>query len=188
MATIQYRFDLEKATQAAAKFIKLAGGKMKYLKLIKLLYLADRDAIRILEQPISGDKYYSLKYGPILSRVKNLINEEEEPGEYWKKHISAPNDYNVKLNSDPGDEALSEAEDEIIESIFKSYGNLDQFKLANLTHEICEEWQPPAEDGPLATPITIESILKAVGKENDIARISTEIGQSRILDVILADS
>jgi hypothetical protein len=37
--------DPEKATEAAAKFLKLRGGRMSYLKLIKLLYLLDREAL-----------------------------------------------------------------------------------------------------------------------------------------------
>jgi hypothetical protein len=32
-----------KTTQDAALFLKLNGGKMNYMKLIKLMYLADRD-------------------------------------------------------------------------------------------------------------------------------------------------
>jgi len=42
---------------------------MKYLGLLKLLYLADRDALKEIERPITGDRYFSLKNGPVLSRV-----------------------------------------------------------------------------------------------------------------------
>ena len=38
------QFDEAKATQAAAFFLQLRGGQMHYIKLIKLLYLADREA------------------------------------------------------------------------------------------------------------------------------------------------
>ena len=37
------RFNEVKATQAAARLLRNRGGRMKYLKLIKLLYLADRE-------------------------------------------------------------------------------------------------------------------------------------------------
>jgi hypothetical protein len=39
-------FDEVKATQAAALFMKLAGGSMNYMALIKLLYRTDREAFR----------------------------------------------------------------------------------------------------------------------------------------------
>jgi len=185
VSTIVFRFDLEKATQTAAKFLKFAGGRISYMKLIKLMYLADREAIFQLEQSISGDHYYSLKNGPILSRVKDLITEEDQQESYWSHHISAPQSYDVMLLNDPGDEALSEAEDEIIQTTFKTYGSIDKFTLADLTHEICGEWKAPSETGPKATPITIESILKELGKEADIPRIANEVEQQRVLGILL---
>jgi hypothetical protein len=38
-------FDEKKATEVAAFLLKMRGGKMSYLKLIKLLYLADRESL-----------------------------------------------------------------------------------------------------------------------------------------------
>lgn len=45
MPIFGYRFDEMKATQAAALFLELAGGRENYTKLIKLLYLLDREAL-----------------------------------------------------------------------------------------------------------------------------------------------
>jgi len=42
---MKLRFDEAKATQAATLFLKLRGGRMHYIKLIKLLYLLDREAL-----------------------------------------------------------------------------------------------------------------------------------------------
>ena len=44
-------FNERKATQAAAHFLKLAGGKMDYRKLMLLLYLADRKALLTWGRP-----------------------------------------------------------------------------------------------------------------------------------------
>jgi hypothetical protein len=46
-------FNERKATQAAARFLKLAGGKMDYRKLMLLLYLADRKALLTRGRPIT---------------------------------------------------------------------------------------------------------------------------------------
>ena len=40
-----------------------------YIKLIKLLYLADRAALIETGSPITGDRYVSMKFGPVLSNV-----------------------------------------------------------------------------------------------------------------------
>jgi len=47
---------------------------MNYLKLMKLLYLADRESMRRNGRPISGDRYVSMDHGPVLSQTLNLIN------------------------------------------------------------------------------------------------------------------
>jgi len=39
-------FDETKATQVASRILKMRGGRMHYLKLIKLLYIIDREALQ----------------------------------------------------------------------------------------------------------------------------------------------
>ena len=63
------RFNEVKATQAAARLLRNRGGRMSYMKLIKLLYLADREALSRWGRPITTDKYVSMDKGPVLSRV-----------------------------------------------------------------------------------------------------------------------
>ena len=48
----------------AARLLKLHGAAMPYLKLIKLLYLADRQALLELGRPISCDLFVSMPHGP----------------------------------------------------------------------------------------------------------------------------
>ena len=43
---VKLEFDEVKATQAAAQFLRLAKRPLNYMALIKLLYKADREAIR----------------------------------------------------------------------------------------------------------------------------------------------
>jgi hypothetical protein len=50
------RFNERRATEAAARFLKLRGGKMSYLKLIKLLYLLDREALLRWGRPVTTDR------------------------------------------------------------------------------------------------------------------------------------
>ena len=60
--TVTYRED--KATQAAARLLRLAGGKLNHMKLMKLLYLADRRALIQWGRPITFDWYVSMPHGP----------------------------------------------------------------------------------------------------------------------------
>ena len=184
---IRFSFDEAKATQAAALLLKRAGGQMKYMGLLKLLYLADREALKVIERPITGDRYFSLKNGPILSRVKNLMTEEDTPKKYWPKYISAPSNYSVDLAEDPGADELCEMEEDILNQVFDTYGHYDRFKLAELTHHICPEWEEPQEGGPGALPITVERILKATGKTTkEIEALREELRAEQILKVVVS--
>ncbi|MEM7791407.1 MAG: Panacea domain-containing protein [Verrucomicrobiota bacterium] len=187
MNHIRFKFDEVKTTQAAAYLLKKHGRSMKYLALLKLLYLADRESLKEIESPITGDRYVSMKNGPVLSRVKNLITEEDTPREYWGQYISAPENYSVNLLQDPSVDELCQAEEEILDRVYEEYGRMDAFKLADLTHVICQEWSDPKDGGVGATPITVEQILAAVGKdEDDIQRIKAEVQERAVLDVIMS--
>ena len=66
---MRFFFDINKATQAAAHLVYLQGGKINLMALIKLLYLADREALLETGYPITGDQMVSMPHGPVLSRI-----------------------------------------------------------------------------------------------------------------------
>ncbi len=53
MKLMVLRFNERRATEAAARFLKLRGGRMSYLKLIKIAVLARQGGAAALEQ--TGD-------------------------------------------------------------------------------------------------------------------------------------
>lgn len=173
----------DKTTQAAALFLKLAGGEMAYLKLLKLLYILDRKALFTWGRPVSYDSYVSMDNGPVLSKTYDLITEETEPGKdsYWKKYIAEPKHYSVELlkDKDCPDDSLSEAEIELIKHVFSEFGSMDKWILVELTHKF-EEWQDPHGT---AIPIQYYKILKAGNKtDTEIKAIESEIESLSFLD------
>ena len=161
-------FDEKKATQAAACFLKLADGGLDYMVLIKDLYLADRQALARWGRSITNDKYYSMKLGPVLSNVLNLVHEQPMPEDatFWAKFISPPSDYEVRLLSDPGTDLLSVAEEELLESIFKEKEpfQTQPFDFVHHLHSSLPEWER-RDSG--RSEITIRSILLAEKKTAD---------------------
>lgn len=170
----RYQFNEQKATQAAAFLIAANSGQLNYMKLIKLLYLANRKAFQSWGRPIVPDEYFSLPHGPILSRVLALINEELRPGtvSYWKEHISAPEAYKVKLTEDPGRDELSKAEMEVLQKIFMAYRKMDEWKLVDWCHKNLTEWKNP---GTSCIEIEPQQILSAVGWT--VKEIKTQIAE-----------
>lgn len=154
-----------------------------------MLYLADRRALELSERPITGDTYVSMKNGPVLSATKDLIGEEKRETSYWCRHISAPSNYAVRLDTDPGSDELCDFETEILSEIYEEYGHMDRFVLADLTHVICPEWKDPEACDSKVLPLSVEAILKALDKSpEEIKRIEEEVMAERSLNVILAGS
>lgn len=96
---VRLRFNEAKATQAAARFLKLRGGRMSYMKLIKLLYLLDREALLRWGRTVTTDRHVSMPQGPVVSQICDLIREERPPGleSFWRAHISEPRNWEVEL-------------------------------------------------------------------------------------------
>jgi len=63
-------------TQMAAYLLKKRGNRMAFIKLIKLLYLAERKAVSKWAEPISGDHFVSMPHGPVLSQTYELIKSQ----------------------------------------------------------------------------------------------------------------
>lgn len=168
------RFDERRATETAVKFLKLRGGRMSYLKLIKFMYLLDREALLRWGRPVTTDRYVSMDNGPVVSRIYGLIREEPAPGTdpVWRQYISAPINYEVALIAEPENEELSRAEELLIEGIFTKYGKLSRWDLVKLSHELAA-WQDPKGS---AIAIEYRDILRAGNKtDSEIAAIETEL-------------
>lgn len=169
------QFNEAKVAQAAARFLKLRGGTMSYMKLIKLLYLADREAILRWGHPITTDQYVSMDKGPVLSRTLNLINDGSEPGSHnvWPEYVSEPGRFEVTLKvAEPVGDELSKAEKALIDEIFQTHGHLSRWQLVELVHGL-PEWKDPSGS---AIPITYRDILLAGNKtEDEIAAVESDL-------------
>lgn len=163
LSSICTEFDERKTAAAAAVLLKEAGGPLKYLRLIKLLYLADRESWREFNKPITGDSYVAMKRGPVLSRTLDLIKETPEGGP-WAETIETDMDsYEVRLKGEPDLGPLSDAEIEILKAAHRLHVEMDRWKLCDLTHAF-PEWKDPGES---SAPIWPEDILAALGKSDE---------------------
>jgi uncharacterized phage-associated protein len=181
---MKLRFNEEKAMQAAAKLLELRGGKMSYMKLLKLLYIVDREALRRWGRPVTTDSYVSMDRGPVPSKTLSLISEGSPPGQTskWAEFISEPEHYHVHLLKTPASDELSDAEIALIEEVFKKLGSLNRWQLVEHVHTF-PEWENP---GGSSVPISYRDILKAVGKsELEIAAIESDIDNLALTDTLL---
>ena len=175
------RFREKKTTQAAAILLQRDGGKTHYIKLLKLLYIADRKSLEETGFPITFDTYVSMKYGPVLSTTYDLIKDTSfNHGDYWHEYISQPKDYVVRLNQSPSVTALSEVEIRILNQTFDEYGKIPRFDLVDISHQFPEFHEPPKGS---TLPITYRDIFHALGEDEiEISRIENELSFYTNLD------
>lgn len=169
---VRYRED--RTTQAAARLLRHAGGKLNHMKLIKLLYLVERTSLVRFGRPITYDWYYSLPHGPVLSLTLNKINEIPEPGHetYWHRYISERKGHEVALRDGVPSDQLSPAEEKLIDEIHAQFGQMSEWQLRDYSHTL-PEWQDP--DGS-RLPIEIRNILLADGlSEEDVSEVEENI-------------
>ena len=169
------QFSQEKATAVTAFLLKLRGGRMSYLKLIKLLYLADREALNRWGFSITTDRYVSMANGPVVSNIYNLILLDEETKPFWSRYITPPlGEYEVALrdSGEVPEALLSRAEEKLLLEIFGTYGTWNRWKLRDFTHTL-PEWRNPNGS---SVPIEVSEILSAQGvSEEDIRGITADM-------------
>lgn len=185
-------FREEETTDLATFFIRANGGSINKLKLMKLLYIADRETFIKYGTPITYDSYFSMKNGPVLSNTLNLMDispssnfDESSPfGDYWCKNIyrdqKDPNIYRATPESKNNTfENLCKADLNTAQEIHDRYQHLSGFQLAELTHEFAE-WKDP---GSSRYPIDFEDILKAGGRtEKEIENIMSQVRIDALFD------
>lgn len=162
---IEFKFNVKKATQVTCLLLKLNNGKMNYTKLIKILYLIERLALKRFNEPIIGDQYFSLPKGPILSNVLNLIKGKYfESSEYWDQYISRPSNNQIMLNQNCRDEELSPREIELIEETYSVFSNFSYSQMITFCHKYIPEWKKPIPPKK-REPIQVTQILKKLKLE-----------------------
>ena len=165
---MRFVFDERRAAQAAARLLDKHGGTMPYIKLIKLLYLADRESLIETGAPITGDRFFSLRHGPVLSRVLDLIkNDCPAEDSVWHGYVARKR-LDARLVGTTESKRLSDVDRGILDGVFDAYGCLKEWDVVARTHAL-PEWRDPGES---AIPIEPEAILRYNDfTEEEIARV-----------------
>lgn len=163
---IKNLFNEKKAAQAAAFFLFQARQPMSVLKLMKLLYLAERRSFERHGSPMIGDRLVSMPHGPVLSVTYNHMSGELESTEGgWDSWIAdrAGHDLDLRDRAALKDTAdlleLSDADVEILTEVWGQFGRMSQWELRDWTHDNCPEWKDP--EGSMI-PMKLEELFAAL--------------------------
>ncbi len=180
-----FQFNIKKTLQAISAFLHFHGTKdMSYLRLLKLLYIADRESIKETGLPITGDHVVAMKHGPVLSRVYNLIKKGDTiDWPIWSRHFRTVG-YRIELVEDPGNGKLSKYEIGKLQELTKRYEDQNEWDMVEITHEF-EEWKQN-NPGKTSKPIPLVHILAALGRAADEVAIVQEAQDQQAFDRLFA--
>jgi uncharacterized phage-associated protein len=169
-----FPFDTMKTIQAAAVLLRRAEPHHaeNYMKLIKLLYLADRRSLQETGRPITGDQYVVMKRGPVVSRVLDLIKDRSFESPEWSRFIVRDRN-NVELRADPGNGKLCRYEIDVLHQVWEQHKDTDPFDLVEELHRL-PEIKKNRPEGNGANDLPLIDILEAVGREDDLAAIEAD--------------
>jgi uncharacterized phage-associated protein len=179
---IAFRYKPVKARQLAAGFLRPAPGfAMSYIKLIKLMYLADRKRLLACGSIISGDRFFSLPHGPVLSNVMDCIRGRVRDQD-WMEHFKTQG-YDIRMIADPGDDELCRFDEEIIQQLHSQFRDYDWQGMVGYCHANLPEWRDP---GRSSSPIDYTDVLTLAGKSGaEIRAIEEQAAESLSIDYCL---
>lgn len=173
---IAYRYKPVKARQLAAGFLRLAPGRvMNYTKLLKLMYLADRERLLANGSIITGDRFFSLPFGPVLSNVLDCMRCQVRDQD-WLAHFKTQG-YDIHMVADPGDDELCRLDGEIIERLYRQFQDYTWKEMVDYCHDNLPEWRDP---GASNSPIDYREILEMSGKSPAEIRAIEELAAENL--------
>lgn len=176
-------FRSKKGAQVAA-FFAAKECPMEKLKLIKLVYLSEREFVSTYGEPMLYDELFSLPHGPICSSCLNAMDGKIED-QIWAKYLTRDGARNISAKKQFEREELdelSDAEIDVLSAVWDSFGFMTASQIRNYTHKNCPEY---TEVGRGRVPIWYRDILRATGDE-DADEIEDRIGTTRRNEAILS--
>jgi uncharacterized phage-associated protein len=178
---MKLNFNLPRTLQAAAELLKSSPGqRMNYMRLLKLLYIAERELLAEHSHPITGDEAVAMERGPVLSQTYGLILGKAVGAEEWAKYVRKDH-YDACLIADPGRGQLSKVVLEKLDEVSQRYQDMDEWDMVEETHKF-EEWKKNYTGSKSAYPIAWEDVLIAQGKKHLIPEVESDERASSLFD------
>ena len=184
------RSDFKKITQIINYLIRKdeRAASMSELKIIKLVWAADRYHLRKYARTVSGDCYVAMKNGPVGSLTKDVAEFSDNEyskvestdfdyiGSYIRFEKTNENGVLSSVNDVDYDE-LSETDKEALDFAWDAFGRYDWRTLVEITHKYPEwkKYQAALESGTTKREdINLADFFEDVEDENDPFKVTDE--------------
>ena len=187
-------WDLKKAAHVAAYLLWKRGGEMSSLKLMNLMYLAEKQFLLEYGERLTEDAMVSTPKGPVLSGVCDCFMGGHE---YWCSWVKNPGNYNLALDdtikvnqADPLDtfDELSLADQKTLDAVYAESGSMNPWELGRLLRDpgFCPECEDPLGS---PSPIPPAAMLMKNGKTKaEVDAIMLQFAEEDDLLTVIRDA
>ena len=174
-----FPLNFDKLVQATAFLLRREHSQsMNYMRLIKLVYIADRESLADRGHPIVGGRACAMERGPVISELLDLVRGMHIRFPEWSGFFEREG-YDLRLKGEPGTAALSRRDIAKLDEVACRYAGLDEWDLVDLTHAL-PEWQRN-NPGKSSKPISLSDILEAVNRTEDATEIQEDARQQALM-------
>lgn len=152
---IEFTYSEEKALSTVRLLLRLEDRAMDVIRLVKLLYLSERESLAEGNRPIFGDFYKALPHGPVVQRTYDHL---KKPWNGLRRH-----GHSVLLGDGQESSALTRNQEKLITRVSEKFLGVDDWQLVDFCHKLPEYRDPHGS----ATPISVREILSALGKSQE---------------------
>lgn len=132
-------FDLGRSMSAVFYILRHVDGPVDYKKLLKLLYIADRESLFGSGCTITEDDPMVMPRGPVLKNLYTLFTEEDAPNRDVFTTFFDVEDGAIRIKKDFTYAWLSRFTERILNDICSRYGTATWQELSDMTHSL-PEW------------------------------------------------
>lgn len=171
-ARIQFKFKADKLVETML-YLARTGMELDQYKVVKLIYLADREHFRRFRRPISFDRFVAMEYGPVASNALRVMKGENVAGidraalpfeikKFDKLYFLNHPKREIKR------EVFSKSDLKVLDEVVAQYGNCSFKQLYNLTHghfAYDRAWQNRHSN---AEPMRFEDFLDESAEKEEI--------------------
>ncbi len=122
--------------------------KADKIKLVKLIYLADKYHLIRYGRTITNDDYYAMQHGPVGTTVKDVLSFDSfslsaNGIKYASRLLDKidDNNFTAKLSARVSFDMLSDTDKEALDFVVEEFGSMSSWKLRNYTHQYPEWYQ-----------------------------------------------
>ena len=158
--------------QAISFLLDQKGGTLDKLSILKLIFFADKYHMMKYARSITNDTYYAMKYGPVASNIKNILDFDfigEDEKKYIEKYlVKNGNQIDMKEKFEKYN-MLSDTDKEALIFAYENFSKYKTFDLVDVTHQFYEwkRFEKSLENGLTREKILEEDFFKFSDIEND---------------------